>query len=75
MMDTLAERRGLSGKRREGGFVELVTRAILPAARLMHSVRHELPRLGGRPSLAVPWLSDDGPTRGARHAGPWPIRE
>ncbi|CAX24939.1 protein of unknown function [Methylorubrum extorquens DM4] len=75
MMVALAERRGLSGKHRAGGFAESVTRAILPAARLTHSDRYERPRLGGRPPLAVPWLPDDGPRRVARHAGPWPIQE
>lgn len=74
-MDALAERRGLSGKHVAGGFAEAVARAILPAARLTHSDRYELLRPGGRPSLAVPWLSDDGPRRVARHAGPWPIQE
>jgi hypothetical protein len=74
-MDALAERRGLSGKHRAGGFAEAVTRATLRAARLTHSDRYELPQLGGRPCLAVPWLSDNGPRRVARHVGPWPIRE
>ncbi|ARO56230.1 hypothetical protein B2G69_20225 [Methylorubrum zatmanii] len=75
MMVALAERRGLSGKHGAGGFAESVTRAILPAARLTRRDRYELPRLGSRPCSAVPWLSDDGSRRVARHAGPWPIRE